>query len=136
MKKLIIFLLITTVLLSLTSCYSERGYAYRNLNNFEPGKIHSSYTDNDSVITENETVGIGGNYDNLNKLGCNSRPHCCGHFTSQEIWYKDLENRAIVEKNIDLCYQIPESDLVVNCPNEEPYSFYSRKRCLSAFEQK
>lgn len=134
MKKLIIFLLIATLLLSLTACYAERGYAYRNLNDYDPGKVHSSYTGNDSVLNQSETDGIGGNYDNLNKLGCDSRPYCCGDFTPQEIWYKDLEKRAEIEGNIDLCYQIPVDDLVVDCPNEESYLFYSQVRCLSTFE--
>jgi len=134
MKKIIIFLLIVILLFSLTACYSERGYAYRNLNDYVPGKVHSSYTNNDSVLTENETVGIGGNYKHLNNNLCDLNPHCCGDFTSQEIWYKDLETRATVEQNVDLCYQIPKDDLIVDCPNEKPYLFYSQARCLSAFE--
>ena len=135
MKKIILTLLVLVLLLSLTSCYAERGYAYKNLNEYEPGKVHKSYTGDDPVLNDTETDGIGGVYDHLNKNLCELNPHCCGDFTPNEIWYKDMEERAIVENNEELCYSLPQEDLVVDCPNEEPYIYYSRSRCIVSFEQ-
>lgn len=133
MKKIFIVLLLIVMLSILTACYEERGYAYKHLNDYEPGKIHSSYTGNDSVLKNSSTDGIGGTYEYLQQQGCEARPHCCGDFSAEEIWYRDLEIRAGVENNSLLCNQLPNEDLVVDCPYEDTYSFYSKARCFEQF---
>jgi hypothetical protein len=135
MKKLLLISLILLLLVSLTACYDERGYAYKHLNDYEPGKVHAPYTGNDSVLqNDSESTPIGGTYEYLSKRGCASRPHCCGDFTPQEIWYHELEIRADVERNPTLCDQLPVEDLVVDCSGEDSYVYHSKTRCLANFE--
>ncbi len=128
---LISLLVITSIIL--TACYEERGYAYKNLNNMKLG-VHGAYSeDNKLNLSDNSSAekdDSGTVYDSLNKNLCGTNPHCCGEFTSEEIDFYDLEQRAIVEKNPRLCLDLPDADLVVKCPFEEDYIYYSKKRCL------
>lgn len=128
--KLIHIVLIVLALFLLTACYDERGYAYKHLNEYEPGHVQQGYTGNDSVLRNTSTDGVGGVYESLQDHGCDLHPHCCGEFTSEEKYYYDLHQRALVENNIEICSALPDDDLVVDCPYEEPYTYYSKSDCV------
>lgn len=126
MKHPIIMILLVLSMLVLTSCYEGRGYAYEHLQNQDVGRLHSG----EQI---EEEIGEGGVYEHLQKNLCAQNRYCCDDFTQEELDLRDLEQRAIVEKNEELCWQLPAQALEYECPNEDPVIFYSRSRCLEHF---
>lgn len=110
----------------LVGCMDDGGSVYNHLKQQEVGKFHG-YADSGNY-SENDTV-----YDTLNDNLCELSPHCCGEFTETEIYYKDMERRAVVENNLALCDNLPDEELVVECENEDSYIFYSKTRCKEEF---
>lgn len=130
MKRIFLLILLLSLSLVITSCYEGRGYAYEHLQKQDVIKRH--------VLTENESTATnltstGGVFEHLNNDLCATNRYCCGDYTEDEIALKDLEQRAIVEENANLCLELPNEDLIVNCPNEKPIIYYSRTRCLKHF---
>jgi len=126
-KQWFILISLVVMILFLTSCYEGRGYAYKNLNDLKVGAVHGAYENvpDTNGSSDDETV-----YDSLSKNLCGTNPHCCDEFTDEERAFFDLEHQAVVENNPRLCLDLPEEDLIVDCPYEEPYVYYSKSRCL------
>ncbi len=131
MKKIILFYLLLVIVLSLTACYGEQGYAFRHLQEMDVGDSHGAPGTPDN---ETEIVVDHGVFENLNSNLCRLNPHCCGQFTADEQFYYYMEQRAVTERNSALCYQLPIDELLVDCSNEESYVYYSQQRCLASFE--
>ncbi|MGM5481227.1 MAG: hypothetical protein ACQESE_02335 [Nanobdellota archaeon] len=82
--------------------------------------------DNDS--SRGATAGV---YENLNDNLCDLKPYCCGHFSDNEMHYREMQRQAIAENRSELCAVVPESPLVVRgCPDQEPYTYYNKSYCL------
>lgn len=122
--KLIITVLLILILVGLTACYGERGYAFRHLQEMDVGSAHDSLGDLDN---DTELELDHNNFENLQNIGLSD--HCQDKFTTKERDLYDLEQRAIVERDPDLCEDIP-GDLLIDCPGEDPYLYYSKQRCL------
>jgi len=131
MKRIVVLILLLSLSLVVTSCYEGRGYAYKHLQEQDVTKRHVLTGDESNLTNLTSTAGV---FEHLNKNLCATNRHCCGDYTEEEIALKDLEQRAIVEENADLCLKLPPEDLVVKCPNEEPIVYYSRTRCLEHFD--
>lgn len=128
MKSSVVVLVLLLVLLS--GCYEGRGYAYEHLNNQDPGALRTERPQRAEVSPGNET--IGGVYEHLNKNLCGLQPECCGDFSSQDQWYAELQERAAIEQNPELCNNLPDEAFIVDCPGELPYTYYDKTTCLDA----
>jgi hypothetical protein len=115
-------------LVLLSGCYEGRGYAYEHLQHQDVGELHSG-----EQLEEGEEPG--GVYEHLQNNLCEQNRYCCDDFTAQEVKLRELEQRAIIEENKKLCWELPEKALEYTCPNEEPVIYYSRQRCIDYFEE-
>lgn len=79
-------------------------------------------------------IANGNVYDQLNDNLCGMNPHCCDKFSNDEIFYKSLEEKAILNSNKYMCLNLPNVSLVVQCPGEDDYIYYSRERCVVTIE--
>lgn len=124
--KYIVVLLFFTLLL--TGCYEGRGYAYDHLNDQDPGALRKDASNRIEESADNDTVG--GVYGHLTNNLCSNRPVCCGDITREQQRYIDIQERAKVEKNSELCQELPAEPFIVDCPNEPAYSLYDKEVCL------
>ncbi len=126
MKKIILLFCLIICLFCLTACYKDGGTVYRHLQEQSPSRMHSA--------SQGENQQNTSHTKNESEKFCLANPHCCGRFTGEERYYHDMERRAIVEHTRALCNELPKESLLVNCPNQETYAYYSRNRCLAHFE--
>ncbi len=130
MRTFFTIIILLALLILLTGCYDGRGYAYEHLQEQNVGSRHTAV---EEEPTDLNLTSPGGVFENLNKNFCEINRYCCGDFTEQEIALKDFEQQAIVEENIEICWILPEEDLLIDCPNEELILYYSKTRCLAHF---
>lgn len=112
MKKILLLIAIIT-LLTLTACSIDgESEVYNHLQNQDPSSLH---TDDSIKEKDNEIV--------------TNDPRCLGQYSAEDIMYRDIEKRATIEKNIDLCDELPELDLRIECPQQVTLVYYSKERC-------
>lgn len=115
MKKIIFSIMILAVL-TLSACSLEgESPVFSHLQNQDPSKLHT-----DPIMNGNEK----------NETKYTNDPRCIGQYTSDDIKYRDLEKQAVIEKNINLCYQMPDEPLLVECESELTLVYYSKDRCI------
>ncbi len=140
MKK---FMILLCLCIFLAGCGVEFGQNYEHLQNQDVTKRHEvdvtgdtnrnvGEDSQDDVEVDDEPKGL---YEELNNNLCDISPECCGQLTDDQKNFRDLEKRAVVEDNKELCYQLPTQPFVISCGNdfEEDETLYSRQRCLDAF---
>ena len=117
MKKAIL-LIIILALLTLSACTLEgESPVYSHLQDQDPSSLHR--TDNEVTTSQDNTT---------------DDPRCLGQYTTDDITYRDMEKRALTEKNINLCYDMPEEPLIVSCPGQVTLVYYSKARCIESLE--
>jgi len=112
-----------SIFLMLTGCFPDGGSNFQHLQDQDPATFRSL---RDNTSSEQNISA----FEHLNDNLCTLDRYCCDEFTDDEIFYKEIETRAIIERNIELCYDLPLDELFVDCPGEEPYIYYSQQRCL------
>lgn len=119
--KFCLFALLFVLSILLVSCGDYESSTYNHLGD------QQLIADNSSSSRNNET----GVYDNLDENLCELKPYCCGHFSEDEMHYREMQRQAIAESDPGLCEVIPEEPLVVeDCPQEEDYVYYNKTYCL------
>lgn len=126
-KFMFIFTMFCVLLLA--SCNEDGGNVYNHLKNQEAGNLHKTGLFNNEDDAGNATQE--GVYDHMNDNLCNINPHCCNDFSIEEENFAELETRAVVEKDATLCLSLPDEPLIVSCPYEEDYIYYSKRKCLA-----
>ncbi|MCA9477697.1 MAG: hypothetical protein KC535_00945 [Nanoarchaeota archaeon] len=138
MKRLLFTLIILSFLL--TSCGVQFGQNYEHLQNQDPARLHEvniSGETNKNIGGDVASVEEENLYEHLNENLCDLKPECCNQLTDEQKDFRDLELRAVVEENVDLCYGLPDDPFVISCGNDyqEDEILYSKSRCLAFFEQ-
>jgi len=120
MKKIIILtLILASILLSACSLEGESPN-WDHLQNNDPSKLNRNTNELPSPTTnENMT----------------DDPRCIEQYTTDDIINRDLELRAKIEQDINLCYQMEDEPLIVSCPNKPTLVYYSKTRCLEMFSE-
>ena len=134
MKAVFIFIIFS---LFLVGCGVEFGQNYKHLQDQDISKLHEVDVTGDTnrnignAVSDEKSL-----YDSLNDNLCDLEPACCGRYTDEQKDFRDLEKRAIFEKNRMLCFRLPADDFVISCGNdlEDDIILYSRTRCLEVFE--
>lgn len=104
-------LIITAIIL--TGCdFDRESPVYSHLQDQDPTKMHRD----DPSPEEKELT--------------TDDPRCLGQYTPEDITYRDMERRAIVENNPNLCVDMPEEPLTIKCPGEVTLIYYSKERCI------
>lgn len=115
MKKLILIIIILAVI-TLSAC------------TFEGDSPNWDHLQNNNPTKLNRDNGMNTPIDQEENVTDDAR--CAGQYTVDDVINRDLEIRAKTEKNIDLCYQMPDEPLIVSCPGQVTLVYYSKARCL------
>ena len=125
--RTLFFSILMLSLIFLGACEIEGG-VYDHLQSQEIGKIHKV-----DFVNETNDVGTADNTTVFKHLQANLlEGYCSGKFSEEEKNYFELEKRAIIEFDPNVCDELPEEPLVYTCDNQE-IVYYSRERCYNYF---
>lgn len=116
-------------------CDAELGGNFKHLQEQNPTGLRRVNFDNGTIENVGERERVGGVYEELNENLCELSPECCGDLTDEQKNFRDKESQAIIERNIELCYDLPIEPFIISCDGEEDTILYSRTRCLESFEE-
>lgn len=123
MTRLLFMVFLALLLVALSACNLGESAVYGHLQDQNPGAIHTTGPDS---LPELDEDGEG-----VSDLA----GYCEGEFSAQERAYRDLERRAITEKDPSFCMDIPDEPLIVDCPDQALILYYSKQRCLEYFKE-
>lgn len=135
MKWVLVAIILT---IFLTGCGVEFGQNYKHLQEQDPTGLRRVDLNDGTNKNVNEQVKDDkGLYEYLGSNLCEIKPECCGDLTDDQKDWRDLEKRAVVEKNIALCYEIPDEPFVIDCGNdfEEIIVLYNKSRCVASLQE-